>query len=1057
MSFTLPWTVNKLVSTNINNANSITGTYNNVSLKVGGKTELSDATTIASLGVGKNTSSSYAVDVNGKINASSDISTGGNLITTGGITASGTQTINFGTNAPTMSGANISATSIPDTALSSNIPLKNASNTFTNTNTITPSTTAVTINNPYFATPAQSTNSYTVITDANNWTPAVTLYGWTFKKVVGVTAPTIRIGNGFTPFVNVYTNQFPEYPLFNQYISFNNNGIFSYFSISQNITLTAGSSYILTMYVFGEYNRYSPTQTVSVYIQGFTENLTDFTTIEGGWSKLVFKFTSSTTGTFGLQIQINSTTVDSGLSISGIQIVKQSGLIVSDGANTNNQLITPYGSYTSGSLYNKGSIINNGSFKNYGPLSLFLPYSSGSLVLGSSSYGMNISDKGKYNVLIGQQVAAAANPTQALNMNSCVAIGYAALEQGGLSTNGISRCTGVGYQANRWNATHYSTNCDDNCGVGYQSGAGLGYSDTNSARNCTFGNYVLAGAYGDSNDNSVFGFNSMSSYTGSGRSYNSCLGSSSLINCVSNYNSCLGYGSAANMQNTSSSYNTFVGAQVCPSQSDPDNVLTNCSFFGAKTDVIYSGNYSNSTCLGYNSRIAGDNGIFLGTENEATYAMGGLTIPLDRGLILFGNIIANYSIITPTQLSYLESLTAGIVSLDGAQTISGIKTFNSAPVMSGGSISAASIPDSALSSNVGLLTGTQTFSGAKTFTGGITASGTQTINFGTNAPTMSGANITFSAASIPDSALSSNVGLLTGTQTFSGAKTFTGGITATGTQTITFGTNAPTMSGDNITFSATSIPNSALQNSVILSSGSQTISGAKTFTGGITATGTQTITFGTNAPTMSGDNITFSATSIPNSALQNSVILSSGSQTISGAKTFTGGITATATQTINFGTNAPTMSGANISSASIPDSALSSNIPLENGTNTFTGANAINNQYVHAAYGSVITAAATLTTLSSIIYEYYSVSAGATAFTITLPTITSTNIGQLITFRRVGGTTTTIVSFTGNGTQLIYNTHLTGVTTATLLGSGIYIVKLVGLLVTGTTYAYFQV
>jgi hypothetical protein len=318
--------------------------------------------------------------------------------------------------------------------------------------------------------------------------------------------------------------------------------------------------------------------------------------------------------------------------------------------------------------------------------------------------------------------------------------------------------------------------------------------------------------------------------------------------------------------------------------------------------------------------------------------------------------------------------------------------------MNGGGISAASIPDSALSSNVGLLTGAQTFSGAKSFTGGITASGTQTITFGTNAPTMNGGGI--SAASIPDSALSSNVGLLTGAQTFSGSKSFTGGITATGTQTITFGTNAPTMNGGNITFAATSIPNSALQNSVILSGASQTISGAKTFTGGITASGTQTITFGTNAPTMSG---------------------------------------------------------ANISSASIPDSALSSNIPLENGTNTFTGANAINNQYVHAAYGSLISAASTLTTLSAIIYEYYSISAGATAFTITLPTITSSNVGQSITFRRVGGTTTTAITFAGNGTQLVYNTALSGGTTNALMASGVYIIKLVGLLVTGTTYAYFQI
>lgn len=62
-----------------------------------------------------------------------DITTG-SLITTTGIKANATQTINFGSNAPTMSGANIANTTIPDAALSGNVALKNASQTFTNQN-----------------------------------------------------------------------------------------------------------------------------------------------------------------------------------------------------------------------------------------------------------------------------------------------------------------------------------------------------------------------------------------------------------------------------------------------------------------------------------------------------------------------------------------------------------------------------------------------------------------------------------------------------------------------------------------------------------------------------------------------------------------------------------------------------------------------------------------------------------------------------------------------------------------------------------------------------------
>lgn len=61
--------------------------------------------------------------------------------------------------------------------------------------------------------------------------------------------------------------------------------------------------------------------------------------------------------------------------------------------------------------------------------------------------------------------------------------------------------------------------------------------------------------------------------------------------------------------------------------------------------------------------------------------------------------------------------------------------------------------------------------------------------------------------------------------------------------------------------------------------------------------------------------------------------------------TYTGGITASAIQAINFGTNAPTMSGANIGTGSIPLSSIngSSNIALLNGNQTFTGTNAFSN------------------------------------------------------------------------------------------------------------------
>ena len=126
-------------------------------------------------------------------------------------------------------------------------------------------------------------------------------------------------------------------------------------------------------------------------------------------------------------------------------------------------------------------------------------------------------------------------------------------------------------------------------------------------------------------------------------------------------------------------------------------------------------------------------------------------------------------------------------------------------------------------------------------------------------------------------------------------------------------------------------------------------------------------------------------------------------------------------------------------------------------------------------YNSLTAPITSSTTLTIPIAEYINL-APTGAITITLPTIRiptsstgsnlnslvsvygSVNIGTKIAFRRVGRTSTVIISFIGNGTQNVYNTTNTGATTAQgLMSSGVYIVNLVALVVTGTTYAWFQV
>jgi hypothetical protein len=94
------------------------------------------------------------------------------------------------------------------------------------------------------------------------------------------------------------------------------------------------------------------------------------------------------------------------------------------------------------------------------------------------------------------------------------------------------------------------------------------------------------------------------------------------------------------------------------------------------------------------------------------------------------------------------------------------------------------------------------------------------------------------AGTIPIASVVGTAMDLTTTQTVTGAKTFgtgvttfTGGITATGAQTITFGTNAPTMYGNNIA------NNTINQSAIIGGVGSNNISNGLNVTGNYLSTG----------------------------------------------------------------------------------------------------------------------------------------------------------------------------------------------------------------------------
>ena len=232
--------------------------------------------------------------------------------------------------------------------------------------------------------------------------------------------------------------------------------------------------------------------------------------------------------------------------------------------------------------------------------------------------------------------------------------------------------------------------------------------------------------------------------------------------------------------------------------------------------------------------------------------------------------------------------------------------------------------------------------------------------------------------------------------------------------------------------------------------------------GANTACGTSnTIQLGSNSETVafsgnlkSGSN-TITATQLGYlSAVSTGIVDTASTQSIGGVKTFTGGITASATQTINFGTNAPTMSGANIGSATIGQTQISNGyIDLSSaqssigGNKTFTGLIQINNQYINSSF--TLTTGTTLS-ISAPFYEIYPLAPTAN-LTITLPAASATYIGVRIQFRRTGGTTTTTIT---SATSNIYpNNSLT--LTNSIMASGVYTANIYCTYVTASTYGWY--
>jgi hypothetical protein len=191
-----------------------------------------------------------------------------------------------------------------------------------------------------------------------------------------------------------------------------------------------------------------------------------------------------------------------------------------------------------------------------------------------------------------------------------------------------------------------------------------------------------------------------------------------------------------------------------------------------------------------------------------------------------------------------------------------------------------------------------------------------------------------------------------------------------------------------------------------------------------------------NPPNMSGANI--ETNTIPDTALSSNVSLSNSTETITGIKTFN---------------TPPTMSGANIQSNTIPDTSLSSNVSLSNSNENITGIKSfatstlkVANQY----FNGVSTLRTGAFTVSSPYYEIYPL-APTVNMTITLPPASASLLGIRIRFRRVGGTITTVVS--SSSSNIYPNNSFTP--NNVLLASNVLNNVVTCMYLTSTTYGWF--
>ena len=245
-------------------------------------------------------------------------------------------------------------------------------------------------------------------------------------------------------------------------------------------------------------------------------------------------------------------------------------------------------------------------------------------------YSLQNNTTGDYNTAVGYQ-SLEDNTTGSKN----TAIGLESLQK---NTSGNYN-TAVGYLSLRFNTTGFS-----NSAIGYRSletnttgynntaiGINTLFSNTTGYNNTAIGHTSLF-SNTDGSNNTAIGYQSL--YNNTTGYENTAIGINTLFsNTIGAKNTAIGYRSL--FSNTDGSNNTAIGQRSLQNNTGSNNVAIgnisgtnntsglNNTFIGANTNLNSSATQcSNSTAIGYNSRIDASNQIVLGTTTENVFIRG---------------------------------------------------------------------------------------------------------------------------------------------------------------------------------------------------------------------------------------------------------------------------------------------------------------------------------------------------------------------------------------------------------------------------------------------------